>query len=225
VEAIGGDNRTQADIATAAGGRQGDIASGSLSPLLRKLTEEKQIIAVDHPLSTKAGRPALYRVADTNLRFYLAVGRAVQEQARRGRPRAGIEILNRRWSSWRGRAVEPLVREGLERAAVAGGLPWSEIGVVGGWWNRINNPEVDLVGADKGPVAARVYFAGSVKWLNRPFDGRDLEVLRRSAEHVPGFERERGGLVVVSQSGVTFDPGEVGVVWGPGEVLRAWGDG
>jgi hypothetical protein len=225
VEAVGGDNRTHANIAAAAGGRQGSIASGSLSPLLRKLTEEKQIIAVDHPLATQPGKPALYRVADSNLRFYLAMGRAIQEQARRGRPNAGMGILTRRWSSWRGRAVEPLVREALERAAVAGELPWPEIGVVGGWWNRNNNPEVDLVAADKGPIADQIYFAGSVKWVNQAFDGRDLDTLRRSAEHIPGFERERCGLVVVSQSGVTFDPDEVDLVWGPDQVLRAWAPG
>ncbi|WP_243869699.1 hypothetical protein [Streptomyces liangshanensis] len=54
-------------------------------PLLRKLSEEKRIPAVDHPLSDKPGKPALHRVADSNLRPYLAALRAAHEQARRGR--------------------------------------------------------------------------------------------------------------------------------------------
>ncbi|MBY8851471.1 hypothetical protein K7G98_25320, partial [Saccharothrix sp. MB29] len=80
VESIGGDNRTHANIAATAGSNQGQIPSGTLSPLLRRLTEEKRVLAVDHPLSTKPGKPALYRVADSNLRFYLPIGRAIQEQ-------------------------------------------------------------------------------------------------------------------------------------------------
>ncbi|MET7490093.1 hypothetical protein [Streptomyces sp. NPDC005538] len=34
-----------------------------------------------------------------------------------------------------------------------------------GWWNRQNNPEIDLVGADHEPVARQVHFVGPVKWL------------------------------------------------------------
>src|SRR5690606_26304070 len=130
-------------------------------------------ISVDQPLSTKPGKPALYRVSDTNLRLYLAALRSAHELVRRARPDAAYQLFSRRWTSWRGRAVEPLVREALELSALAGALPWKEVSAVGGWWNRAFDPDIDLIGADRAPVAGRVFFAGSIKWLGTPFDRHD----------------------------------------------------
>ncbi len=224
LEAIGGGDRAYANIASTAGGAQSPLASGLLSPLLRRLVEEKRVLALDEPLSTKPSRPALYRVADSNLRLYLAILRGAQEQARRGRPEAAFKLVQRRWTGWRGRAVEPLIRESLELAAIAGSLPWPDVQAVGGWWNRQFNPEIDIIGADRAPVAQTVYFAGSVKWLSSPFDARDLAELAASAAQVPGFDHGRCGLVIVSLSGVSpqVDSTKADVVWGPSEILSAW---
>ncbi|MEV0660920.1 ATP-binding protein [Actinomadura luteofluorescens] len=217
LEAIGSGDRTHANIAAAAGGRGESLPSGTLSPLLRRLTREKRVLAEEHPLSTKSGKPALYRIADSNMRLYLAVLRAAHEQARRGRPDAGFRLIERRWTSWRGRAVEPLVRQALELSD----LPWPDVGAVGGWWNRRFDPEVDLVGADRAPVANRIHFAGSIKWLNGPFDDRDLANLRRAASEVPGLDPATAGLVVVSLSGTDFT-GDVALSWSPDDVVNAW---
>lgn len=224
LEAIGSGDRTHANIAATAGSRQAAIPSGSLSPLLRRLVGEKRVLAVDEPLSTRPGKPALYRVADNNLRLYLGVLRAAQEQARRGRPDVAFQIVQRRWTSWRGSAVEPVIRQSLELACAAGDLPWSETQVVGGWWNRQFDPEIDLVGADRAPVAQQVDFVGSVKWLGTPFDGRDLADLARDALRVPGFALGRMGLVIVSLSGTAadLDVAKIDRVWGPGDVMSAW---
>lgn len=165
----------------------------------------------------KSGRPALYRIADSNMRLYLAVLRSAHEQARRGRPEAGFRLIERRWTSWRGRAVEPLVRQALELAD----LPWPDAGAVGGWWNRRFDPEIDLVGADRAPVANRIQFAGSIKWLNGPFDDRDLATLRRAATAVPGLDPATADLVVVSLSGTDMT-GDVALSWGPDDVIAAW---
>ncbi|MGH3872893.1 MAG: AAA family ATPase [Pseudonocardiaceae bacterium] len=225
LEAVGSGDRTHANIAAAAGGRQGAIPSGSLSPLLRRLVEDKRVLAVEEPLSTRPGKPALYRVADSNLRLYLAALRSAQEQARRGRPEVAFRLVRRRWAAWRGRAVEPLVRQALELAAAAGELPWPELEAVGGWWNRQFDPEIDLVGADRRPVAQQILFAGSIKWLASPFDSHDLADLARAAARVPGFASGSTGLAVVSLSGVTpgLDPDLVDLVWGPSDVVSAWG--
>lgn len=224
LEAVGGGDRTHANIAATAGSRQGALPSGSLSPLLRRLVEEKRILAMDEPVSTRPGRPALYRIADSNLRLYLAVLRGAQEQVRRGRPDAAFRLVERRWAAWRGRAVEPLVRQSLELTAVDGTLPWSQVESVGGWWNRQFDPEVDLVGADHAPVAKQIYFIGSVKWLSSPFDRHDLADLARSAPQVPGFTPGETGLVVVSLSGIELDAdaGAVDLVWGPDQLISAW---
>ncbi|MFI0354358.1 ATP-binding protein [Actinomadura sp. 9N407] len=224
LEAVGAGDRTHANIAATAGSRDGSLPSGTLSPLLRRLTADKHVLSVEEPLSTRAGKPALYRISDSNLRLYLAALRGAHEQARRGHPEAGFRLIQRRWSSWRGRAVEPLVRQALERAALSGALPWSEAEVVGGWWNRTFEPEVDLIGADRGPVARRIHFAGSIKWLASPFDGHDLAELRRSAAQVPGFDPGTSGLVIVSLSGTAAatDLSAVDVVWTAKDVLETW---
>jgi hypothetical protein len=35
--------------------------------------------------------------------------------------------------------------------------------VIGGYWTRSNDVEIDIVGADRGPVAKQLLFLGSVK--------------------------------------------------------------
>nr|WP_237744873.1 DUF234 domain-containing protein [Kribbella catacumbae] len=224
LEAVGAGDRTRANIAATAGNRDGALPSGALTPLLHRLAEEKHVLSVDEPLSVKAGRPALYRVADSNLRLYLGVLRVAHEQARRGRPEAGIRVVERRWTAWRGRAVEPLVRESLELAAVAGSLPWPDVGVVGGWWNRQFDPEIDLVGADRAPVAMRLFFAGSIKWLAGQFDAHDLGALRGSAAQIPGFDPAACGLIVVSLSGIAaeVDSSLLDLAWTPKDIVEAW---
>jgi uncharacterized protein len=224
LEAVGSGDRTHANIAAAAGGRQGAIPSGSLSPLLRRLVEDKRVLALEEPLSTRPGKPALYRVADNNLRLYLAALRSAHEQARRGRPKAAFRVVQRRWAARRGQAVEPLIRESLELAAAAGELPWPELDAVGGWWNRQFDPEIDLVGADRRPVAQRILFAGPIKWLATPFDSHDLADLTRGAAQIPGFTPGRTGLAVVSLSCSTpgLDPDVVDLVWSPGDIVSTW---
>jgi AAA+ ATPase superfamily predicted ATPase len=227
LEAVGAGDRTHANIASTAGSREGALPAGTLSPILRRLTDDKRVLAVDEPLSTKASRPALYRIADSNLRLYLAALRSAHEYARRGIPEAGFRIVQRRWAAWRGRAVEPLVRQSLELAALSGQLPWADVAVVGGWWNRRFDPEVDLVGADRGPVAGRLLFVGSIKWLGSPFDGHDLSTLRRAAVQVPGYDPAATGLVVASLSGVApeISASSLDLVWNAHDVVTAWRSG
>ncbi|MEU7140979.1 ATP-binding protein [Nocardia sp. NPDC046473] len=223
LEAIGNGERTHATIAATAGSRSGALPSGTLSPLLQRLSAEKQVLSVDQPLSVKPGKPALYRVADSNLRLYLATLRSVQDLVRRGRGDAAYKLFDRRWTSWRGKAVEPLVRDALELSALAGALPWKDVTTVGGWWNRTFNPEIDLIGADRSPIANRIIFAGSIKWLGTPFDRHDLAELTRALTDVPGFEPRETALVAVSLANV--EPAltdTVDLVWTATDVLSAW---
>ena len=221
IEAIGGGDRTYANIAAEAGSQAGIIPSGTLSPVLHRLVADKHVLAADEPLSVRAGKPMLYRVADSNLRFYLALGRAAQEWSRRGRPAPAKALLRRRWSSWRGRAVEPVIREALSLSPED--LPWPEAIAVGAWWNRAFQPEIDLVGADRAPLTRQIYYAGSVKWLDSPFDDHDLAALRRDAIAVPGFEPGRAGLVAVSRTGTSGDVSrQLALCWGPPDVLAAF---
>lgn len=221
IEAVGGGNRTHANIAAEAGGRTGAVPSGTLTPVLRRLVEDKHVLAIDEPLSVRAAKPALYRVADSNLRFYLSIGRAAHELSRRGRTAAAGSLISRRWASWRGRAVEPVIREALSLAA--SGLPWPEATTVGAWWNRAFDPEIDLVGTDRAPVARKLFYVGSVKWLDHPFGSRDLADLERGGPVVPGFDPGETAFVGVSCTGFTDSAGSrLALRWLPGDVVRAF---
>ncbi|WP_239381964.1 DUF234 domain-containing protein, partial [Frankia sp. CIT1] len=122
------------------------------------------------------------------------------------------------WTTWRGRAVEPVVREALLR--IAPELGWPEVEAVGGWWNRQNNPEIDLVGADRTGAANRIIFAGSIKWQTaKPFDQRDHAALIRDVAAVPGVDPDTK-LLAVSRTGVAADLPLRSV--GPDELMTAW---
>jgi hypothetical protein len=83
---------------------------------------------------------------------------------------------------------------------------------------------LDLVGADRAPVAKQISFVGSIKWLSSPFDRHDLANLARAAPQVPGFTLGETGLVVASMSGIELeaDAGTVDLVWGPDQLIGAW---
>ncbi|MEB3365895.1 ATP-binding protein [Saccharopolyspora mangrovi] len=223
LEAVGSGDRTHAAIAATAGG----IPSGTLSPLLQRLINEKHVLAQEQPLSTSPGKPALYRVADSNLRLYLAVLRSAHDLVLRGRTDAAFRIFERRWASWRVRAAEPLIRETLGLAATSGMLPWPDVEAVGGWWNRQFDPEIDLIGADREPVAQRIHFAGSIKWLESSFDQHDWASLQRAVSALPGWDPTRGELIVVSRSGLApqLDGSGIGLAWGPEEIVETWRSG
>lgn len=218
LEAIGTGERTFGTIANKVG-VSAPLSSGTLSPILATLIA-KRVVAADLPLSTKPdNKNRRYRVSDEYLRFWLAFLRRGIPEAERGRGDLVVDRIAASWTSWRGRAVEPLIRESLARL-----LPdsqWPETEAVGGWWNRQNNPEVDLVAADRAPVAARIDFVGSIKWLeNQPFGKRDYDQLARDVRMIPGTGPDTP-LIAVSRSGVqerlplTFH-------WGPEDLIRAW---
>ncbi|MQA95331.1 MAG: hypothetical protein GEV11_12030 [Streptosporangiales bacterium] len=135
------------------------------------------------------------------------------------REERAFQLVERAWVTWRGRAVEPGIRESLLRL-----LPnhhWPETDAVGGWWNRQNNPEIDLVGADREPTADALQFVGSIKWLeSQRFGARDFDDLRSSAAAVPGADG-RTPLVAVSRCGFVRGV-PLAARWGPGDLVGAW---
>lgn len=117
--------------------------------------------------------------------------------------------------------MEPVIRDALTRAATE--FEWPDATAVGGWWNRAFDPEIDLIGADRAPVARRLFYAGSIKWLEQPFDSRDLAVLLRDAARVPGFEIGATALVAVSRAGFTDSAdGHLAREWGPAGIIAAF---
>lgn len=84
----------------------------------------------------------------------------------------------------------------------------------------MNNPEVDLVGADKEAPANQVGFVGSIKWFEQaPFGSRELHTLARHAQMVPGVDPETR-LVGVSRSGFAVEGLHAEI--GPEHLMEAW---
>lgn len=218
LEAIGDGERTFTAIAAAAG-NSGALPAGTLNPLLRML-EAKRIVETDLPLSTASDtKNKRYRISDPYLRFWLAFLRRAIPFVERGRGDVALDRIERSWSTWRGRAVEPLVRESLMRILLDS--EWPDVEAVGGWWNRQNNPEVDLVGADRTPTARHVEFIGSVKWYETDtFGTHELGDLARARGAVPGTGDDTP-LVAVSRCGVEQGL-PLAAHWGPDEIVGAW---
>ena len=211
--AIGAGERSFSLIARAAGG----LAPASLSRALQLLTAKRVVDALT-PLSTQPSRETRYVVADPHLRFWLALLGPYLPQIERGRGDLVLDRIRTQWSSWRGRAIEPVVREALRRLP-DGRLP-ADTAVVGGYWTRTNDPEIDLGGAEREPVARRVTFVGSITWRERrPFDGHDLGRLLTHRDRLPGAD-DTTPLLAVARAGVATG---LDVPWvGPEDLLAAY---
>ncbi|MGH8906999.1 MAG: ATP-binding protein [Egibacteraceae bacterium] len=194
LSAIGAGERTHKAIADKAG-----IGAAPLSRAMRLLVEDKRLVALDRPFSTRPSRESRYRVADPYLRFWLRFVAPGIADVARGRGDLALARVRESWSAYRGRAVEPLVREALDRLA-ASDERLRGAGQVGGYWTRTNDPEVDLVGVDRHPDTGRVCFVGSIKWKDRRgFTTDDLARLARHRSQVPGAEQ--AALVAVTRTG------------------------
>jgi len=210
--AIGHGERTFTLIGRAAGG----LNPGALSRSLDILTG-KRLVEAHLPLSTQPSRDTRYYVADAHLRFWLSFIGPGMPAIERGRGDQVLAAIKGKWSSWRGRAIEPIVRQSLLRLP-SGMLP-EGTETVGGYWTRTNDPEIDLVGADRAPIAKKITMTGSIKWLeNKPFDGRDLSRLVIHRSRLPGAD-DGTPLLAVSRTGATTS----GVtILTPDDLLAAW---
>lgn len=120
-----------------------------MNPLLKTLGA-KRVVETHLPLSTSPDtKNKRYRLGDPYLRFWLAFLRRAIPLVRRGCGDIALDRIERSWTTWLGRAVEPLVRESLMRLLLDS--EWPEVEAFGGWWNRRNDPEVDLIGVDRSP--------------------------------------------------------------------------
>ncbi|MFC8697795.1 ATP-binding protein [Streptomyces parvus] len=212
LSAIGHGERTFTLIGRAAGG----LHPGSVTRSLEFLTG-RRMVAAELPLSTKPSRETRYRIDDPYLRFWLSfIGPGIPA-VERGRGDRVLDSIRKSWTSWRGRAIEPVIREALWRLA-DDWLP-EGTGVVGGYWTRTNDPEIDLIGADRSPIAKKITFAGSIKWLeNKPFDQRDLARLITHRSQLPGADDDTP-LLAVARSGCTAE-GITALT--PEDLLASW---
>ena len=126
--------------------------------------------------------------------------------------------VEKSWQTWRGRAVEPIVRESVQRLCLKDEN--CGVKVVGGWWNRQNNPEVDLIGADREPVAKKISFIGSIKWRDeQQFTYHDCADLFKAVPYIPGCQE--APLAAVSATGFEQDL-PLRYQWSPADIVDAW---
>jgi AAA+ ATPase superfamily predicted ATPase len=217
VEAIGHGESSYNRIQARSG-----VKGNTLNEALEVLVEQKGLVARELPYAVPPGRKApRYVVVDPYLRFWLRFVGPHLDEISRGRPDFVIDRIERDWAAYRGRAMEPLVRDALERLldepATSEQLGGSRC--VGAWWRRDHSVEVDLVGGDR-PEPNRIGFVGSIKWRERGrFSAGDLHELATARADVPGAEGAK--LVAVSRSGFA-DGLDTDASFGPDELLAAW---
>lgn len=208
--AIGSGERSYSNIARAAGG----ISHSTLSRAAELLIYRRLVVG-ELPLSTRPSKERRYRIVDPYLQFWLSFLDPSMPLIERRRGDLVLERIRNQWSSWRGRIVEPLVRESLTRLLPDGALP--AVPAIGAYWTRSNSIEIDIVGADRAPIARELLFLGSVKWLNSAFDAHDLLALQRQRA---SFTDEPLPLVAVSRGGVSCQG--LAASYGAEELVEAW---
>ncbi len=195
------------------------VGRTSLSATLKTLAQ-KRIVNRQLPFAPKhQAKLSRYTIADPYLRFWL---RFIAPNLPLIERRRGDLVLTRimdGWSTFRGHAIEPIVRASIERM-----LPDERFGdanFVSAYWTRTNDPEVDLVGhaEDRQPKSAA--FLGSIKWReSAPFSREDGAALAAVRTRVP-LTNNATLLVGVSRNG--FSPNaRLDVEFGPEQLLNAW---
>lgn len=206
-----GAERTFTNIARAAG----NISHSTLTRATDVLTD-KRMVAAELPVALGPSKERRYRVTDPYQRFWLTFIAPHLPEIERLRGDLTLRRIEAGWTSWRGRAVEPLLRESLARLLPDDALPGAP--AIGSYWTRSNSIEIDVVGADRAPVAQRLLFLGSIKWLERsPFDDHDLLALQR---HRAAITDDAVPLLAISRSGVRASG--LAASYGPDELLEAW---
>ena len=211
LSAIGSGERTFTNIARAAGGLSHTTLTRAVEVLVRK-----RMVAAELPVALSPSRERRYRVTDPYLRFWLTFVGPHLPEIERLRGDLAVARVRTGWTSWRGRAVEPMLRESLARLLPDEVLPSAP--VVGSYWTRSNSVEIDVVGADREPVAGTLLFLGSIKWLERaPFDDHDLVALQR---HRAALTDGPVPLLAISRSGVRA--AGLAAAYGPADLITAW---
>ncbi len=213
--AIGSGERTNANIAKASGVSN----EASLSHAL-KILVEKGVVSEGLPYAAPPGRKnKRYAVMDPYLRFWLRFVGPNLDEIDRDRGDLPIERIERDWTTYRGMAVEPLVRDSVERLLLDPTCSEALDGarLVGSYWTRNNTVQVNLVGGkDRNP--AEVAFIGSIKWReSAAFNREDAIRLAGQRGEVPGASQAK--LVGVSRRGFAKGTEEIDVKLTPDDLL------
>jgi AAA+ ATPase superfamily predicted ATPase len=213
LEAIGAGERVFTSIL-----QRAKMSNKTLETTLAMLIA-KRVIDKTLPYSAQP-RPKLsrYHVADPYLRFWLRFIRASIPALERGRGDLVYRHIRESWTSFAGRAIEPLVRGAIQTV-----LPDERFGgaqFVGSFWNRDGSVEVDLVGGRDHAGSEQIDFVGSIKWRDRAeFDRGDLSRLIQHRALIPGAS---DGTLLVGVSGSGFSVDGLDVRLSPEDIVAAF---
>lgn len=214
--AIGDGNCTFTNIASVTG-----LGATSLQRSL-ELLQAKNVVVRERPFSVpKIQKNDRYRIGDPYLSFWLRFVEPSMGNIERGRGDISEQRMWAAWDSYRGRAIEPIVRESLLLLT-----PDTRLGgttAFGGYWTRSNDVEIDLVGLESPEKAKRIELIGSIKWRQRElFSRSDVSALFASASSLPGTDAATH-LVGVSRTGFSKEASALlHAVFDPEDLLQAW---
>jgi len=216
LNAIGGDARANKDLLQRTG-MNGKTLADALGLLVEKGVVERLL-----PYSAKPSpKTKQYVVADPYMHFWLGFIGPNIDLIERGRGRLLAERARDAFPTYRGRAVESIVRDAIERL-----LPSEQYGnarYVGGYWTRNHAVEVDLIGGDKSPIANSISFVGSVKWrADDRLTRADAAALAGQRPNVPGADASTK-LLGVSREGFDEDT-SLDLKLGPEDIVSAYRD-
>lgn len=213
---IGAGERTHSGIVAGTG-----IKGNNLTRPLATLVD-KQIVGSQVPLSTAGSDARRYSITDPYLRFWLRFIAPIRSEIDRGIGASNAASIERDFTDYAGRAIEPVVRSAIERRIAGADARFHGARIVGGFWTRDNRVEVDLVGADRDtPPVKSVAFVGTIKWrVAKPLDGHDIADLERASARVAGATA-RTPIVGVSRSGFHGSARPI-VELTPDEILEAF---
>ena len=182
---------------------------------LKSLTETKSLVEREVPAwAAPTGRLRRYRVTDPYLRFWFRYVERRVEQIARGREDLAITAFDRDWASWRGRSIEPVVREALTRLSRSDER-LAEVETVRPWWTRDGSVEIDVVAMTRD----RSSLIGSIKWRReRGVSPREVAALHSVRDRVPRSADAR--IVAISPSGET--PTGADLAFSADDLLGAW---
>jgi len=183
---------------------------------LRTLTGTKRLIEREMPAwAAAASKLRRYRITDPYLRFWFRYVQRQVDRIARGRSDLAIAHFDRDWLSWRGRSIEPVVREALLRLAVTD-ANLAGVETVQPWWVRDGSIEVDVVAATSTATA----LVGTIKWRAKgEVTAGEIDELRRHRARVP--RSEAALLAAISPSGSA--PREADIAYTAADLLAAWG--
>jgi uncharacterized protein len=157
-------------------------AETAITRALRLLSDQVGLIEREVPAwATPSSKLRRYRISDPYLRFWFRYAERQVDRISRGRADLAIANFDRDWLSWRGRSIEPVVREAVLR--LAPDIPQlAAVESVRPWWVRDGSVEIDLVAGS----ATETVLLGTIKWRSHGgVSARELAQLRAQQAQVP----------------------------------------